>query len=83
MKLALPELLRVVVCAVMPPPERVTVPVATVAADPLPATATATVSGWAVVMLDEDGVMVNFGVVFVGGGAVAVTVTMAVPLVAL
>ena len=76
-KLALPVLLRVTVCATIPPPESVTVPVATVVADPLPATATATVSACAVVMLDEDGVTVNVGVV-IGGGFVPEPVTVMV-----
>jgi hypothetical protein len=53
------------------------VPVGTVAAEPLPATPTATVSGCAVVMLKEDGVTVNVGVV-TGGGVVPVPVTVIV-----
>jgi hypothetical protein len=58
-------------------------PVGTGAEIPLPETVTATVRGCAVVMLDADSVMVNFGVTGVGGGVAAVTVTMAVLLVAL
>jgi hypothetical protein len=70
---ALP-LLRVAAAEVYPPPLSVTVPVGLELPVP-PLTATATVRGCAVVMLEEDGVTVTVGVIFAG----VVTVTVADP----
>jgi hypothetical protein len=68
---AFPALLSVAIVEGSPPPVSATVPVG----DGVPLRETVTVSDWAVVMLERDGMTVTVVVIFAG----AVTVTDAAP----